>query len=69
MYIIENLLGQISTLLCIGFENLCFHLLAKKAGFGYDKEQIEELVSRKVVEFIFKLVIIEALYRIVVQVI
>lgn len=66
MHIIENLLRQIGTFLCVGFEDLFFHLLAKKASFGFSEEQIKELISRRVVEFISKLIIIETLYRIVV---
>lgn len=56
-------------LFCISFEDLFFYLLTKKADFSFSGKQIKELISKKVMKFIFRVVIIGALYKIVLQVI
>lgn len=52
-------------LLCIDYKDLIFCFFIIKAYFDFNKKEIKELVSKKVVKFIYKLIIIILLYKIV----
>lgn len=56
-------------LLYISFKDMIFYFFAKKAGFGFNREQIEKLVNKRVIKFISKLIVIRILYRIAVWII